>query len=399
MEDPDAYFHFTDPSLFTTDRRWPALTVPQLKEGLRVEITFEGTDVISVTSLHAEKAWDKFTLEQQSEREAAKEDPPTPMLKDVLEQIKTKQYGRIFDRPVALMTPYEKKYKELSPNATPPISPDETVFFKTAHSTRSVQTGKDVLAVAFHARQRAVLVGGGEWDVITFLYRKATYIGMTRQGHDCWSSILKSVRPPAAPPIFQPSLRFVSPSPIASNRTTVRCSQISPEYIKTLRCKPKPGDDYSGQIEELRKMGFTKCPYSGYPLENLSALNESLRRKWIEMRYYDYQAIETLTKKGFEDCKDAQGKAVKARKTFWAEVKAQAAAATAPAVENVPVELQTNANGAVEPASRATTGKGQLTGRCPDSVEEPTRPLPTQSMQVLSRSSSSVDGESWIATP
>ena len=146
-------------------------------------------------------------------------------------------------------------------------------------------------------------------------------------------------------------------------------------------------------------MGFTKCPYSGYPLENLSALNESLRRKWIEMRYYDYQAIETLTKKGFEDCKDAKGKAVKARTTFWAEVRAQAAAATAPAVENVPVEQQTNANGAVEPASRATTGKGQLTGRCPDSVEASTRPLPTQSMQVLSRSSSSVDGESWIATP
>ena len=67
---------------------------------------------------------------------------------------------------------------------------------------------------------------------------------------------------------------------------------MTADYIKRLRSKPTLEDDYSSLIKVLRECGFTKCPSSGAPLDNLQCLSEEAKELWMQSRYYDWFLLE-----------------------------------------------------------------------------------------------------------
>ena len=68
--------------------------------------------------------------------------------------------------------------------------------------------------------------------------------------------------------------------------------QTSADYIESLRRKPSLDDDYSSKIEDLREGGFSECPFSGIPLDNIANLLPEAKKAYLLSRYYDRLEFE-----------------------------------------------------------------------------------------------------------
>jgi hypothetical protein len=210
---------------------------------------------------------------------------------DVLEDVgnvleaNRRQYGRVFESPPALVKPYKTAYKNLT-GAHPP--PDAVYFWKLAKGSDNAQAGKDVAKVAYFAGQLAERErGGGKADVLLFKCRLANYVGMTKLGFECRMHMLKKARP-------SPPKHYILPHRIHPRYDLwpLWRMQISPKYLLSLRRKPQPSDDYSQQILQWHKVGFTMIPGTPVPLDNIGVLSEAGQKAWVRSRYCDWYLLE-----------------------------------------------------------------------------------------------------------
>ena len=95
---------------------------------------------------------------------------------------------------------------------------------------------------------------------------------------------------------------------------------MTADYIKRLRSKPTLEDDYSSLIKVLRECGFTKCPSSGAPLDNLQCLSEEAKELWMQSRYYDWFLLEQPV--GSSDFETALRQYERARQELTAQLTA-----------------------------------------------------------------------------
>ena len=178
---------FENSEMVSADRP-PGLTAPERLLGLRLVLS---DDSITIESVHHEK---NLNPSQRQMRKWAAEDPKEPGLAGLMVAMRLFSHLRVFDPPSLLITAYTSKFKEESTSNE--TSEKEPYIWKTGRKQTAGQTAKDVRAIAFLARSMVCgpTAGGSPSDVVVFVQRRVSYIGMTARGFECWMLVLQKVR-------------------------------------------------------------------------------------------------------------------------------------------------------------------------------------------------------------